>query len=176
MELIIMAILAGIVSWIGNQKKKGEEQERQQKPSSNQQSNSPVQQREPQQTAAEVQREPRKDRVKNAREAFDRRAKELASEYQRQRSDVEQAKPQRNQPRVEKIETPAADLTVSIEQGRPVRGSKQRKAAEKAAFPKVEELSLKNGLKENDLVNGIVMAEILGPPRSKKTHSQRQSR
>ncbi|MGD7044019.1 hypothetical protein [Jeotgalibacillus proteolyticus] len=178
MELIIMAILAGIVSWIGNQKKKGEDLPTQtQQPSSSQQRENPSrQQAESHQTAAEVEREPRKDRVKNAREAFDRRAKDLASEYQRQRSDIEAAKPQRNQPSIEKIETPAADLTVSIEQARPGRGSSQKKAAAKPAGPKVEELSLKNGLKEKDLVNGIVLAEILGPPRAKKLHSKRLTR
>ncbi|MDG5470854.1 hypothetical protein P6709_03775 [Jeotgalibacillus sp. ET6] len=174
MELIIMAILAGIVSWIGNQKKKGEEQQTQtqQRPSSQQRQNPAGQQTESHQTAAEAEREPRKDRVKNAREAFDRRAKDLASEYQRQRSDIEAAKPQRN----EKIETPAADLTVSIEQARPGRGSNQKKAAATAAAPKVEELSIKNGLKEKDIVNGIVLAEILGPPRAKNSHSKRLTR
>ncbi|TDL34502.1 hypothetical protein E2R51_01945 [Jeotgalibacillus sp. S-D1] len=168
MELIIMAILAGIVSFIGNQKKKSEEQTAQ-KSAQNSKQHAPSQ-------SANTQPPSKRDRVKNARDAFDSRAKELKQEYDRQKVEVERSKPQRL-PRVENADVPTADIDLTQSAGRassnrPV--SQRNKSA--AGAPKVEELPIKKGLTEKDLVNGIVMAEILGSPRSKQRHSTRMTR
>lgn len=167
MELIIMAILAGIVSFIGNQKKKGEEQPAQK--------TAPApKQHAPSQTA-DTQPNQKRERVKNARDAFNRRAEELRHEYDRHQSDIERSKPQK-QPHVEKVETIAINTDLTESTGRTSSNSAIARKNKQAAAPKVKELPIKKGLNEKDLVNGIVMAEILGPPRSKQRLSRRMPR
>ncbi|MEW9500468.1 hypothetical protein [Jeotgalibacillus marinus] len=159
MELIIMAIIAGIISMLNNQKKKEGKQEPKTRPTA------PV---SPEQSAMQ-------ERVKNARQAFDRRAKDLATEYDRQKAEIEQSKPRSIQPPVIKP-VPVVELSRTIENPRSSR-LQTRPNTSKAFEPsKIKKLSIKDGLQKKDLVNGIVLAEILGPPRSKKPHARQMTR
>ena len=159
MELIIMAIIAGIVGMINNQKKKEGKQESKTRPTA------PV---SPEQSAMQ-------ERVKNARQAFDRRAKDLTVEYDRQRAEIEQSKPKRIQPPVIKP-APVVELSRTIENPRSDRSQTRRNTSKAFEPSKVKKLSIKDGLQKKDLVSGIILAEILGPPRSKKSHARRMTR
>ncbi|PPA71454.1 hypothetical protein [Jeotgalibacillus proteolyticus] len=193
MELIIFAIIAGIISMIGNQKKKGEQQQQpnqKQQPRQQQQHKTAQtsKQRPKTQSSSSRSSQPRTersgtdrgssnrgDRIKNVRDAFDKRAKELAAEYERHRSDMESAKPKTPQLQVEVVEDPSPDFSRESDLSRTDRGSSASKKKTKP-YQEVKELPIKNGLSEKDLVNGIVLAEILGPPRSKKPRSHRHTR
>ncbi|TFD92331.1 hypothetical protein [Jeotgalibacillus sp. R-1-5s-1] len=149
MELIIMAIIAGVISLINNQKKKEEPNEKP-KPAPVPQSN---------------QQQPQK-KAKNLRETFDRHAKELASEYEKQRAEIEKSKTGR-QPvkRPDRVKQAAA---AKIEVEKPASAPRVSSLKPKKDPIKESDLTINDGLDSKDLVNGIIFSEVLGPPRSKQ--------
>ncbi|TFE01110.1 hypothetical protein [Jeotgalibacillus salarius] len=150
MEIIIMAIIAGVIGLLNKQKK---QQEPAEKP--------PTQ-------------KPTVSKPRNLKETFDRHAKELAEEYDKQRKTFENKSeeaprqrqlkrdqgPPRNQPE------PLAAAEIS--------GESRKSHLKKKADPiKESDITINKELQPRDIVNGIIFSEVLGPPRSKRRHGNR---
>lgn len=144
MEILIMAVIAGVISLLNRQKKEAPAAE---KP--------PVQ-------------KPTVSKPRNLKETFDKHAKQLAEEYDKQRKTFEESQRPRRETREQSQLKKQADPVVSQEIAVGTRG----KPAVKSDPIKESDITITNELKPSDVVNGIIFAEVLGPPRSKRKHRQ----
>ncbi|KIL44450.1 hypothetical protein [Jeotgalibacillus soli] len=156
MEAIIFMVIAAIVGLINNQKKKQVE-ESQPKPVPSAQK--------------QTEQRPARERTRNFGQQLDRSASELEKEYEKQRSDIENSKPKKVP-----VDEPSS-MFLSREENRLKEELENRKQAAMVVKKlNIENLSIKDGLNQQNLVNGIILSEILGPPRAKKSYAQRMRR
>ncbi len=143
MEIIIMAIIAGVISLLNKQKKEAPAE----KP--------PVQ-------------KPTVSKPRNLKETFDKHAKQLAEEYDKQRKTFEESqrpkRESREQSQLKKQPDPVVSQEITVES--------RVKPAVKSDPIKESDITITKELKPSDVVNGIIFAEVLGPPRSKRKHRQ----
>ncbi|MDZ5712211.1 hypothetical protein [Jeotgalibacillus haloalkalitolerans] len=141
MEIIIMAIIAGVISLLNKQKKEAPAE----KP--------PVQ-------------KPTVSKPRNLKETFDKHAKQLAEEYDKQRKTFEESQRPKRETREQSQLKKQADPVVSQE----IAVDRKVKPTVPTDPIKESDITITKELKPSDVVNGIIFAEVLGPPRAKRKH------